>query len=159
MLCSKHDPCQGIINAKRTHFIIEVKAHARVNKLSTSSFTYTINLSSRLYDNKRSMVYATIAIPSILVTSKNRQGPHYEFMKLIIGPNVSCLDLNIHKSKETIVITHESKVNIAYCSLFLATNERLTCWTFASNLETLPWQFWCMTKHLNNWLSITNFKF
>ncbi len=72
------------------------------------------------------MAYTIIAIPNILVTSKSPivtwQGPHYKFMKLIM-----CLDLDIHKSKETIVVTHESKANIANCSFFLATNERMIC--------------------------------
>jgi hypothetical protein len=79
VLCSKHDPCQGIVSASETHLIIEVKAHAKVDKLPPSSFIYTISLSSRLNDNKRSMAYTTILILNILVTSKSPivtwQGP------------------------------------------------------------------------------------
>jgi hypothetical protein len=37
---------------------------------------------------------------------------------------MSCLYLNIHKSKE-VVVTHESKVGITYYSMVLATNERM----------------------------------
>jgi hypothetical protein len=61
------------------------------------------------------------------VALSHGKGPHYEFMKLITWANVSCLDRDMHKSEENIVVTHESKVNIAYCYLFLATNESMTC--------------------------------
>ncbi len=77
------------------------------------------------------MTYAAIATLDILVASKNIivtwQGTHSEFMKLITKTNMSCQDLDIHKSKEAIIITHESKVEIAYCSMVLATNERMAC--------------------------------
>jgi hypothetical protein len=49
-----------------------------------------------------------------------------EFMKLITRTNVSC-DLDIHKSKEIVVVTHESKARITNCSMVLATNERMAC--------------------------------
>ncbi len=52
------------------------------------------------------------------------QGTHNEIMKLITKTNMSCLHLNIHKSKK-IVVTHESKVGITYYSMVLATNERM----------------------------------
>ncbi len=50
---------------------------------------------------------------------------HNEFIKLTTKTNVSCLDLGIHKSKEVVVVTHDFKVGIAYCSMVLATNERM----------------------------------
>jgi hypothetical protein len=52
--------------------------------------------------------------------------PH-EFIKLITKIEVSCPNLNIHKSKEVIVVTHESKVGITYCFMVLATNEEMAC--------------------------------
>jgi hypothetical protein len=33
-----------------------------------------------------------------------------------------CLDLDIHRSKEIVDVTQESKVGITYCSMVLATN-------------------------------------
>jgi hypothetical protein len=48
-------------------------------------------------------------------------------MKLITKTNMSCQDLNIHKSKEAIIVTHESKMEIAYFSMVLATNEGMPC--------------------------------
>jgi hypothetical protein len=48
-------------------------------------------------------------------------------MKSITKTNMSCQDLNIHKSKEAIIVAHESKVEIAYCSIVLATNEGMAC--------------------------------
>ncbi len=47
------------------------------------------------------------------------QGTHNELMKLITRTNVSCLDLDMHKSKDIITITHQSMV--------LTTNERMAC--------------------------------
>jgi hypothetical protein len=65
----------------------------------------------------------------IFVTSRRLvvawQGTHHELMKLIIRTNVSCLDVYIHKSKETIVIFKKSKTNVTYSSMVLATNERM----------------------------------
>jgi len=55
------------------------------------------------------------------------QGTHNEIMKLITKTNVSCLDLNIHKSKEVVVVTHESKMGVTYYSMVLATNEKMAC--------------------------------
>jgi hypothetical protein len=55
------------------------------------------------------------------------QCTHNKFIKLITRTNVSCLDLDIHKSKEVIVVTHESKVRITYCSMVLATNVGMAC--------------------------------
>jgi hypothetical protein len=55
------------------------------------------------------------------------QGTHSEFMKLITITNVSYSDLNIHKSKEIVVVTHESKARIIDCSIVLATNEGMAC--------------------------------
>jgi hypothetical protein len=55
------------------------------------------------------------------------QGIHSEYMKLIIRTNVSCLELDNHKSKEAIVVTYESKVGITYYSMDLATNEGMAC--------------------------------
>jgi hypothetical protein len=79
----------------------------------------------------KSLTYATIATLDILVASKNLvvtwQGTHNEFMKLITKTNMSCQDLNIHKSKEAIIVTHESKMEIAYFSMVLATNEGMPC--------------------------------
>ncbi len=37
------------------------------------------------------------------------QGTHYEFTKLIISANVSCLDLNIHKPKDVVPIKKPCK--------------------------------------------------
>jgi hypothetical protein len=48
-------------------------------------------------------------------------------MKLITRTNVSYLDLHIHKSKEIVVVTHESKARIIDCSMVLATNEGMAC--------------------------------
>jgi hypothetical protein len=53
------------------------------------------------------------------------QGTHNEIMKLIAKTNMSCLDLNIHKSKE--VLTYESKMEITYYFMVLTTNEVMTC--------------------------------
>jgi hypothetical protein len=46
-------------------------------------------------------------------------------MKLITRTNMSCPNLDIHKSKENVVITHESKMEIIYCSMVSTTNERM----------------------------------
>ncbi len=77
------------------------------------------------------MTYATIAILDILMVSKKFiitwQGTHIEFMKLITKTNMSCQDQDIHKSKEVIIVTHESKAEITYCSMVLATNEGMAC--------------------------------
>jgi hypothetical protein len=35
---------------------------------------------------------------------------HSEFIKLTTRTNASCLDLRIHKSKEVVVVTHESEM-------------------------------------------------
>jgi hypothetical protein len=84
-----------------------------------------------LYDDRRSLTYTTIAIPNILVVSiipiVIGQGTHNEFMKLIIRTNVSCPNLDIHKSKEAIAITYESKMGITYYSMVLTTNEVMAC--------------------------------
>jgi hypothetical protein len=45
----------------------------------------------------------------------------------IAKTNMSCPDLDIHKSKETIVVTHESKTIIIYYSMVLTTNEGMAC--------------------------------
>jgi hypothetical protein len=55
------------------------------------------------------------------------KGTHIEFMKLITKTNMSCQDLNIHKSKEANIVTYESKEGITYCSMVLATNEGIAC--------------------------------
>jgi len=52
---------------------------------------------------------------------------HVEFIKLTTRTNVSCLDLGIHKSKDIVVVTHEFEMGITYCSMVLATNERMAC--------------------------------
>ncbi len=57
-------------------------------------------------------------------------------MKLMTSADVSCLDLDIHKSNEVVVVTHESKAVITYCSMVLATNEGMACLTIVFNLET-----------------------
>jgi hypothetical protein len=84
-----------------------------------------------LYDDKISLTYTTIAIPKILVVSKIPivigQGIHNEFMKLIIKTNESCPNLDIHKSKEVIVVTHEFKMGITHYSMVLTTNEGMAC--------------------------------
>jgi ABC-type cobalamin/Fe3+-siderophores transport system ATPase subunit len=52
---------------------------------------------------------------------------HIEFIKLTTRTNVSCLDLGIQKSKEVIVLTHESEMGITYCSMVLIINEGMAC--------------------------------
>jgi len=49
------------------------------------------------------------------------QGTHCEFIKLITMVNVSCPDLDIHKSKDAIAITQDSMVGITYSSMVLET--------------------------------------
>ncbi len=79
-----------------------------------------------------------------------------EFMKLITRTNVSCLDLDIHKSKEIVVVTHESKTIIIDCSMVLATNERMACWTICLRLKNTTWGFWCMTKCITEIFIVVN---
>jgi hypothetical protein len=57
-------------------------------------------------------------------------------MKLITKTNMSCQDLNIHKSKEVIIITQESKIGITYCSMVLATNEMMAFEPFVYSSKT-----------------------
>jgi hypothetical protein len=49
------------------------------------------------------------------------QGTHYEFVKLITRANVLCLDLDIHKSKDDVVVIQDSKAKITYYSMVLET--------------------------------------
>jgi hypothetical protein len=45
----------------------------------------------------------------------------------IAKTSMSCPNLDIQKLKKTIVVTHESKAGITYCSMVLATNEGMAC--------------------------------
>jgi hypothetical protein len=96
--------------------------------------------------------YIAIANPIISMASKSPtitwQGAHYDFMKLITRANVSCPNLDIHKSKD--VITQESKARITYYSMVLATNEGMTCGTICIWFGNTTWGFWHMTKCLNH---------
>jgi hypothetical protein len=78
------------------------------------------------------------------------QGTHCEFMKLMTSASVTCLDLNIHKSNEVVAVTHESKVGITYCSMVLATNERMACFTIYSHFGNTICGIYRMTEHLNH---------
>ncbi len=49
---SKYNPCQGVTSTKGTHLTIKLKVHVRVDRLPPLSFTYVINLSHKLYDEK-----------------------------------------------------------------------------------------------------------
>jgi hypothetical protein len=84
-----------------------------------------------LYGDKKSLTCNAITIPDVSMVLKSPmvtwQNTHSEFMKLIIRTNVLCLNLDIHKSKEVVVVTHESKMGITYCSMILATNEMMAC--------------------------------
>lgn len=107
-----------------------------------------------------------IANPIISTTSKSPtitwQGAHYEFIKLITKANVSCPNMDIHKSKE--VVTQESKTSITYYSMVLATNEGMTCgticiWIWEHNLRILmhdqvPWPL--IPHNKNRYVSFGN---
>jgi hypothetical protein len=47
---SKQLPCQGVASPKWAHMTIELRAHARVDKLPLLSFTYVINFSHTLLE-------------------------------------------------------------------------------------------------------------
>jgi hypothetical protein len=99
----------------------------------------------------------TIATQNVFVASKGPiatwQGTPIEFMKLI-KIKVSCLNLDIHNSKEVFLITWIQSENYV---LFhgLNTNERMTCWTTCLWFGNTTQRFWCMTKCLYHWLSTT----
>jgi len=73
----------------------------------------------------------TIATLDVSMASKSLvvtwQDTHSEFMKSIIRINMSCPNLDIHKLKKVIVVTHESKVGITCCSMVLTTDEKMAC--------------------------------
>jgi len=50
-----------------------------------------------------------------------------EFMKLITRANVSCLDVDIHKSKEVFPMIQDFKTNTTIFSVVLATNLGMAC--------------------------------
>jgi hypothetical protein len=47
------------------------------------------------------------------------QGTHCEFIKLIKRANVSCPHLDIHKSKDVVVVIEDSRARITYSSMVL----------------------------------------
>jgi hypothetical protein len=129
---AKHDPCQRITSPRKQEELTnEVKTCTTVDRLSPSSSTYATNLSSKLYDDKRFLTCVPIATLDVSMTLKSPiitwQDTHNEFMKLITRINMSCPNLNIHKSKKVIDVTHESKAGITYCSMVLTTNDRMAC--------------------------------
>jgi hypothetical protein len=92
----------------------ELKVLVRLDRLPPSSFEYVINLSNKLYDNNSSFTYAAIATLDVSIASKRPiatwQSTQCEFMKLITRTNVSCPNLDIHKSKVVVVVIQNYKV-------------------------------------------------
>jgi hypothetical protein len=104
---------QGFVNVGGTQLTIELKVRANVNILPPSSFTYTISLFNKLYDESSSLTYiilpVAVASKMLIITC---QGTHCEFKKLITSTNVSCPNLDIHKSNEHVVVTQDFKARI-----------------------------------------------
>ncbi len=125
---TKYNSCQGVTSTKGTHLTINSRVCVKVDRLPPSSFTYVINLSNKLYDEKTLDLCCHCNSNCIISFKKFAMHTHYELMKFITRTNVSHLNFNIHKSIK-IVVTQESKVGITYISIVLAINERMACLT------------------------------
>jgi hypothetical protein len=118
---SKASPRVRCVKLKKITTHIEVEIAIKVLKFLLSSFTYGIILFVKLKSSNNdftSMAKTTLdvflALKSAIITW---QGIHWSSMKFMINGKMSHLDLDIHISKEVVVVAHFAIANSTYLSI------------------------------------------